>query len=354
MTIYYVDAANGSDQASGTGSGNAWKSIDQVNRADLRPGDTVLFRAGDVYREGLDISNSGTASAPITFGSWGSGPSPVFTGAVDVIEQSWTKVATNVWQTTLPKSGWFAPEKLQIDGETANLRAASVAGVDGAGDWTWASGKLYVYSEGSPSSAHQSIEAAMGNFGIRINGADHVRLEGLVADMANQGIIVANSTGSELVDVVARDNARNGINLKGADHVLVEGGSSQDNGIEGLGNSTKHLGHGLLFSEGAHDNLVRGMTLAGNAEDGVQFGNDAGNGNRIENNRITGNLEDGIDVKEGSQVLSSNLIEGNDYHGVLLHQGSDLTTLAGNRIRTAGTAMRSTCRMARAWSPAAT
>ena len=45
-TVYYVDAANGRDETSGLSEREAWRSLARVSRADLRPGDQVLFRRG--------------------------------------------------------------------------------------------------------------------------------------------------------------------------------------------------------------------------------------------------------------------------------------------------------------------
>lgn len=69
---YYV-SPDGSDSNPGT-SAAPWKSVSRVNNAALAPGDTVLFAAGATFSDStLMPSRSGTATAPITFGSYGSG-----------------------------------------------------------------------------------------------------------------------------------------------------------------------------------------------------------------------------------------------------------------------------------------
>src|SRR4051794_36938480 len=68
---YYV-AANGSDRHAGTTPARAWQTIARVNRAPLKPGDRVLFRGGDPFADApLVPPASGTARAPIVFGSYG-------------------------------------------------------------------------------------------------------------------------------------------------------------------------------------------------------------------------------------------------------------------------------------------
>ena len=68
---YYV-SAGGSDAARGTSPGSAWRTIGRVNGAHLRPGDSVLFRGGDTFGDATLMPRwSGTARAPIVFGSYG-------------------------------------------------------------------------------------------------------------------------------------------------------------------------------------------------------------------------------------------------------------------------------------------
>lgn len=76
-SIYYVDAASGSDANSGGAPASAWKTLAKVNATTLGPGDRVLLRAGQVWlNQYLDLRGSGTASSPIVVGSYGSGARP--------------------------------------------------------------------------------------------------------------------------------------------------------------------------------------------------------------------------------------------------------------------------------------
>jgi parallel beta-helix repeat protein len=69
---YYVSPA-GSDTSAGTSSA-PWKTVGRVNRATLSPGDNVLFQGGQSFADAtLMPTTSGTAAAPITFGSYGTG-----------------------------------------------------------------------------------------------------------------------------------------------------------------------------------------------------------------------------------------------------------------------------------------
>ena len=71
-TTYYV-SPTGSDSNSGSASA-PWKTIARVDRATLAAGDSVLFQGGASFADAtLTPPASGTASAPITFGSYGTG-----------------------------------------------------------------------------------------------------------------------------------------------------------------------------------------------------------------------------------------------------------------------------------------
>ena len=48
---YYVDAKNGNDDNSGTSASNAWKSLEKLNLFQFQPGDLVLFKRGEIWRE---------------------------------------------------------------------------------------------------------------------------------------------------------------------------------------------------------------------------------------------------------------------------------------------------------------
>jgi parallel beta-helix repeat protein len=79
---YYVDAVNGKDTNTGTSISAPWKSIAKVNSFSFKPGDNVLFKRGTTWKEQLTVKQSGTSSAPITFGAYGSGSAPLIDGGL--------------------------------------------------------------------------------------------------------------------------------------------------------------------------------------------------------------------------------------------------------------------------------
>jgi hypothetical protein len=71
---YYVSSI-GNDSQDGTMPDRAWRTVAHAQRQELRPGDRLLFRAGDTFDGHLVVKPTGapSAAAPITIGSYGQG-----------------------------------------------------------------------------------------------------------------------------------------------------------------------------------------------------------------------------------------------------------------------------------------
>jgi parallel beta-helix repeat protein len=93
---YYVDSIAGLNTNNGTSSSTPWQTIAKVNSSTFSPGDNILFKAGDTWREELMPPSSGASGTPITFGSYGSGVQPVIDGLNVVASSSWTSTTTSI------------------------------------------------------------------------------------------------------------------------------------------------------------------------------------------------------------------------------------------------------------------
>jgi hypothetical protein len=72
-TTYYV-SSSGSDSNSGLSPSTAWRTVAKANAAALNPGDGVLFEGSHTFSDSaLSPSRSGTASARVVYGSYGTG-----------------------------------------------------------------------------------------------------------------------------------------------------------------------------------------------------------------------------------------------------------------------------------------
>lgn len=156
-TVYYVDATNGRDSYDGRSPSSAWKTIAKVNNTNFQPGDSVLFKRGEEWREALIARSSGTSNNPITFSAYGNGARPVINGADLVSGWSRNPAYDNVWQATVPTE----PNQVFFDGEKGKKRNAGDP-LDIEYGWYWNNNVLYVYSTSDPETAYTGpgIEAA--------------------------------------------------------------------------------------------------------------------------------------------------------------------------------------------------
>ncbi|NCC25652.1 MAG: hypothetical protein EOM25_10735 [Deltaproteobacteria bacterium] len=97
---YYV-ARNGNDSNDGLTEITPWQGLDPVNSRIFQPGDCVLFRRGDTWREELRVTSSGTPEAWVTtYGAFGSGSRPSFLGSETAT--GWIQAAPNIWRSATP------------------------------------------------------------------------------------------------------------------------------------------------------------------------------------------------------------------------------------------------------------
>lgn len=47
--VYYVDSAAGDDANDGRSAESPWKSLEKVNATVLKPGESLLYKAGSIY-----------------------------------------------------------------------------------------------------------------------------------------------------------------------------------------------------------------------------------------------------------------------------------------------------------------
>lgn len=80
-TAYYVSSSQGNDRNDGQHADRPWASLKRVAKQQLKPGDTVHFKAGDSFAGQLLIDESGRFNAPIHFTAYGEGGAPIIDGS---------------------------------------------------------------------------------------------------------------------------------------------------------------------------------------------------------------------------------------------------------------------------------
>lgn len=88
----------GNDASAGT-IGAPWQTITKFNSvfASKAPGDSFLFKKGDVFVGTLTPSRAGTVIAPIIIGAYGTGAKPIITGLSQAT--GWTLISGHTWET---------------------------------------------------------------------------------------------------------------------------------------------------------------------------------------------------------------------------------------------------------------
>lgn len=79
--VMYISSSMGSDLNTGVDKSNPWKSLGKVSSLLLLPGDSVLFRSGDMFTGQLRVNSSGDGDLPVYFGKYGDGNDPMIDGA---------------------------------------------------------------------------------------------------------------------------------------------------------------------------------------------------------------------------------------------------------------------------------
>ena len=119
-TTYYVDASSGSDSNSGTSQGAPFKSFWPLNRLELKPGDSVLLKRGEVWNEPINLHGSGTSLGNrITLGAYGTGPKPIIdarglsSAAIRWFDSSYIRITdleVSNWDENFREQGKYAIE----------------------------------------------------------------------------------------------------------------------------------------------------------------------------------------------------------------------------------------------------
>ncbi|MGD0336882.1 MAG: Ig-like domain-containing protein [Candidatus Omnitrophota bacterium] len=104
---YYVDSQAGSDTNDGLSESTPLQTISKVNTLVLYPGDSVLFKSGEIWREQLIPQSGSAGSGYITYGAYGTGDLPKLLGSIQKISTSdWVDEGNNLWSVS---PDWSAP-----------------------------------------------------------------------------------------------------------------------------------------------------------------------------------------------------------------------------------------------------
>ena len=193
---FYMDIENGSDSNSGNSPLLAWQNISKINSYHFQPGDSILFKQGQIWRDRLWLTISGTESAPIVFSSYGSGVQPIISGAdaVDSLKYSWhvSSSGTNEYYIT-QKNGAAPqiPQPLLVWLEGQNLEPGQAGSLNDL-CWSWADNDglgfqtLYFRdNRGTPVITSSLMETANRNNSIVIGDAAYLTFHNIDFQQSN-------------------------------------------------------------------------------------------------------------------------------------------------------------------------
>jgi parallel beta-helix repeat protein len=163
---YYLDATGGNDFNDGMSPVSAWRTISKVNSASFNPGDSILFKRGEVWREQLKVPSSGSEGNPITFGAYGEGEKPIINGAEVVT--GWTQYSGGIYSASI---SWTTNQVFE-DGK--RLQKSDSLSVMSNGTWYLddPADTLYVWCFDDSNPSTRTIEVS--RYGGTYNGLVYV------------------------------------------------------------------------------------------------------------------------------------------------------------------------------------
>ncbi|NIA14454.1 MAG: DUF5011 domain-containing protein [Nitrospiraceae bacterium] len=304
---YYVDATNGNDDSSGLSEAEAWQSFTKIPATSYQPGDSVLLKRGEEWRESLVISTNGTSQAPITLGAYGSGPAPVINGAERVT--GWTEATANTYTATVSAT----PELVAFDGVKGD-RMDSAGEVDAAREWFWADGVLTVYSTSTP----VNIEAGSRRNTLHLYQCSYMTLKDLEIKHGFEPVLLSDALHVTVENLTVHDSAGFGGIILGAG----ASGRGQYNTIQDCTIYNMTSSRESVLSDGlGHGIFVWGTDICGNNTFANNLVRDGGGGGILlcdtSDNLVTGNTVHGLGY--AGLVLAGMGSENNIYEKNLVY-----------------------------------
>ena len=200
-TTYYVSSSLGSDSNNGISVSTPWQTIAHVNGQTFLPGDSILFKRGDVWNESLAAVSSGSSGNPIAYDAYGAGAPPNLTGYYAVPATAWVLVTGNAWKAAVPAA--YTTINFCLFGSVWGQKVAAVSSnLTAQWDFYLANGFVYVYSQGNPATYYHEpiVPMALSNVPvISINGQSWLTFQHLLVNWFDQYGVYVQGTSDHLV-----------------------------------------------------------------------------------------------------------------------------------------------------------
>jgi hypothetical protein len=310
-TLYYISLL-GDDNNSGTSPTSAWRSLSKANSMTFAPGDQILLEGGSTFTGQLyfDANDQGSATNPITIGSYGGEPATINAG-------------TNTGLFIYNSAGYHLSD--------LNLVGSGVA-----------------TNTGNGISFYNDLGGNVKLDGITINNVE-------VSGFRNYGVVIGawnNQSGYNnirVTNVATHDNGKGGLSTyaqapNANENVYIAHVKAYNNlGLPGVSNPTGNgivLGNvnngvierSIAYNNGAQNNSINGPVGIWTYDSNgivIQY-------NESYNNRTGGKADgDGFDLDQNvsNSIMQYNYSHGNDGAGYLLCNAVDNYNHTGNIVR---------------------
>jgi len=181
----YIDPVDGTPEGDGSQT-SPYKSFSQVT---FEAGTSYLIKRGTVLYEQITVDVSGTASAPIVIGAYGTGADPVIDGSELIDDFGWTDEGGSVYSCILPPTEFVGRGNVKINGA---IQKFVTTATPGSGEYTIdSSGKVQIYGEPSVS----EVRLSRRYFGIKGSGVSYITIKDLhIRQESLHGIHFENSS----------------------------------------------------------------------------------------------------------------------------------------------------------------
>lgn len=294
----YIDVAGGKDANDGLSAQRPWRTLGRAGAAAFAPGDALLLRRGQTWREQLTIPASGKSGAPLTIGAYGSGSAPTISGANRVTY--WTLAQGSIWKA--PCSA--PPNIVAFNGAIGNRKTALYT-LTAPRDWCWSGGQLYVFAPANPDQAWSSpgVEAAARSYCIYSFQRSYLNYENLNLTYGNRSCLRAN--GASRAINLSGVSARGAGDQAGFEFDAVAGITLNGCSVDYC--RSVSVGDGFMFKGGCANVTLRNCRAAYNRRRGGQFDTGIGGFIRIQGGEFHHqyglNQSDGLSLDQNDNIL---------------------------------------------------
>jgi signal peptidase I len=300
-STYYLDSSFGNDSSNGTSVYSPWRTIGKINNSNFQPGDSILFKRDEIWKEYLNFPSSGNAFAPIIIGSYGEGSLPIISG-VNVYEGwdnpfNWISVGNNIWS----REQSFNPQRMWINGDEV-LRNEEIDSLDGVRYmWAWENALIYVFSEINPATAFNFMEVNVFLDAVRLGNQNNITIQDIeiqggygygLAIRGCSNIIVKNSNigAFSRQGIQIRDNQGISSTYVTIDNCVLDSKFSFSYG------KNKGIDDGIQITTGANNCIIKNSVIKDFGHAGIYLIAVNASDNGVYDNKIFGNYITGKNV----------------------------------------------------------